>query len=168
MGRAKNIQDCYDLLGISKKSSSKQVKDAYKHLARQLHPDMVPPADRNLAEVDFKRLSDAYTRVRQDQLGPSYWSPALHRSGSRHYPAMSPRPHLPNSALPLRWALFLSIPAVAFALHVSTALHEHQDLIAESTGRRNGLLNPPTNPFLSKDRLSKTISSPIYQMLFNK
>jgi molecular chaperone DnaJ len=48
----------YDLLGISKGASDKDIKQAYRRLARKYHPD-VNPGDKN-AEAKFKEINAAY------------------------------------------------------------------------------------------------------------
>jgi len=50
--------DYYQTLGISKSSDEKEIKSAYRKLARQYHPD-VNPGDA-AAEETFKRLGEAY------------------------------------------------------------------------------------------------------------
>ena len=51
-------QDYYDLLGISKKAQVKEVRQAYRKLARKYHPDL-NPGDK-AAEEKFKQIQEAY------------------------------------------------------------------------------------------------------------
>lgn len=67
-------RDYYEVLGVSKTASEQEVKQAYRKLARQNHPD-VNPGDKE-AEDRFKEateaydvLSDADKRARYDQFG---------------------------------------------------------------------------------------------------
>jgi molecular chaperone DnaJ len=66
--------DLYQILGVSKKAASEEIKKAYKKLARKYHPDL-NPGDKK-AEEQFKKLTAAYTilsdpqkRAQYDQFG---------------------------------------------------------------------------------------------------
>ena len=67
-------RDYYDTLGVGRTSDHKQIRQAYRKLARKLHPD-VNPGDKN-AEARFKEvnaayevLSDAEKRKKYDRYG---------------------------------------------------------------------------------------------------
>jgi molecular chaperone DnaJ len=51
-------KDYYDLLGIKKDAGEKEIKQAYRRMARKYHPD-VNPGDKN-AESKFKEINGAY------------------------------------------------------------------------------------------------------------
>jgi molecular chaperone DnaJ len=67
-------QDYYELLGVGRKASAKDIRAAFRKLARKYHPDL-NPGDKS-AEEKFKQLQEAYdvlsdTKKRQmyDQYG---------------------------------------------------------------------------------------------------
>jgi curved DNA-binding protein len=51
-------KDYYKILGVSRSASEREVKQAYRKLARQHHPD-VNPGDKS-AEEKFKQINEAY------------------------------------------------------------------------------------------------------------
>ncbi len=70
-------KDYYKILGVSRSASDKDIKSAYRKLARQYHPD-VNPGDKQ-AEEKFKEIGEAYEvlsnaekRRRYDQFGANW------------------------------------------------------------------------------------------------
>jgi curved DNA-binding protein CbpA len=49
--------DYYKVLGVSKNATDKEIKKAYKKLARKYHPDLNP--DNKVAEEKFKKINEA-------------------------------------------------------------------------------------------------------------
>src|SRR6266702_1582398 len=51
-------RDYYQVLGVPRTASDKEIRDAYRKLARKYHPD-VNPNDKS-GEARFKEVSEAY------------------------------------------------------------------------------------------------------------
>src|SRR5262244_2864634 len=73
-----DFKDYYSTLGVAKTATEKEIKQAFRKLARKYHPD-VNPGDKS-AEAKFKEINEAYEvlsdpdkRLRYDTLGPN-WS----------------------------------------------------------------------------------------------
>jgi curved DNA-binding protein len=70
-------KDYYQILGVDKKATNKEIKSAFRKLARQHHPDTNP--DDPQAEARFKEINEAYEvlsdpekRTKYDQLGTDW------------------------------------------------------------------------------------------------
>ena len=89
-----DYKDYYKILGVSKSANDKDIKAAYRKLARKWHPD-VNPQNRAEAERKFKEineanevLSDAEKRKKYDELGANWqqyeqWQRAGGQQGQR-------------------------------------------------------------------------------------
>jgi curved DNA-binding protein len=72
-----DFKDYYATLGVNKSSTEKEIKQAYRKMARKHHPD-VNPGDKN-AESKFKEINEAYEvlgdpekRKKYDELGSNW------------------------------------------------------------------------------------------------
>src|SRR3954462_486855 len=72
-----DFKDYYSTLGVAKTATEKEVKQAYRKLARKFHPD-VTPGDAS-AEGKFKEINEAYEvlgdpekRKKYDELGANW------------------------------------------------------------------------------------------------
>ena len=76
------MADYYDILGVSRSADDKEIRQAYRRLARQHHPD-VNPGDAAAAErfktinAAYEVLSDADNRTKYDRYGDR-WEQAEH------------------------------------------------------------------------------------------
>src|SRR5258706_13011541 len=71
------FKDYYSTLGVAKTAAEKEIKQAYRKLARKHHPD-VNPNDKS-AEAKFKAINEAYEvlgdpakRKKYDELGSNW------------------------------------------------------------------------------------------------
>jgi molecular chaperone DnaJ len=62
-------RDYYDVLGVQRNASKDEIKDAYRKLAMQYHPDRNKSPD---AEEKFKEISEAYAVLSDDEKKQQY------------------------------------------------------------------------------------------------
>ena len=62
-------RDYYEVLGVDKSADEKTIKNAYRKLARQYHPDVCDEPD---AEEKFKEISEAYAVLSDDDKRQRY------------------------------------------------------------------------------------------------
>lgn len=62
-------RDYYEVLGVDKNASKKEIKRAFLNLARKLHPDVSDDPD---AEEKFKEVNEAYSVLYDDQKRQNY------------------------------------------------------------------------------------------------
>ncbi|MBV9027181.1 MAG: DnaJ domain-containing protein [Candidatus Eremiobacteraeota bacterium] len=84
-------KDYYAILGVSKNAPEKDIKSAYRRLARKWHPDANPKNPKE-AEEKFKEISEAYEvlgdpekRKKYDVLGPNWQQAAQQAEQQRRY-----------------------------------------------------------------------------------
>ena len=56
----KGFKDYFKILGISRNATDKEIKSAFRKLARQFHPDLHPNDDE--AESEFKEINELTQR----------------------------------------------------------------------------------------------------------
>ncbi len=86
-----NFKDYYSILGVPKSAAEKDIKSAYRKLARKWHPDANPKNTKE-AEEKFKEISEAYEvlgdpekRKKYDVLGPNWQQAAQQAEQQRRY-----------------------------------------------------------------------------------
>ena len=86
------VKDYYSILGVNKNASQREIKQAYRRLARKHHPD-VNPGDKS-AEAKFKEINEAYEvlsdkekRRKYDQYGDQWqYADQFARAGGQQTP----------------------------------------------------------------------------------
>jgi DnaJ-class molecular chaperone len=63
-------RDLYTVLGVSKSASDKEIRQAYRRLAREHHPDLNP--NDKAAEMRFREISEAYEVLSDKQKRAQY------------------------------------------------------------------------------------------------
>ncbi len=76
---ANTTRDFYSILGVSKTTDQKDIKKAYRRLARKYHPDLHPGDKKAAMEKKFQELNEAYevlgdeeTRKKYDRYGENW------------------------------------------------------------------------------------------------
>ena len=76
---AVSYQDYYEILGVPRDASAKDIKAAYRKLARKWHPDLHAGEKKAEAEEKIKRINEAYEvlkdsekRAKYDKLGKNW------------------------------------------------------------------------------------------------
>src|ERR1700736_141771 len=86
-----NYKDYYSILGVPKGAPEKDIKSAYRKLARKWHPDQNPD-NQHAAEEKFKDIQEAYAvlgdpekRKKYDVLGSDWQNAAREAERQRSY-----------------------------------------------------------------------------------
>ena len=73
------FQDYYEILGVKREAADKEIKSAYRKLARKWHPDLHTGKQKAEAEEKFKKINEAYEvlsdpekRSKYDRLGSNW------------------------------------------------------------------------------------------------
>jgi DnaJ-class molecular chaperone len=84
-------RDYYDILGVPKTVDPKELKKAYRRLARQYHPDLHPGEKKAEMEKKFKELNEAYevlgdegNRKKFDQYGMNWKEAEAYERARQH------------------------------------------------------------------------------------
>ncbi len=90
-------KDYYAVLGVGKTATQKEIKQAFRRLARQYHPDVNP--NNKEAEARFKEINEAYEvlsdpekRKRYDELGADWQQYEQYQQYARSRPGAGAEP----------------------------------------------------------------------------
>ena len=66
----KNIQNAYEILGVTKASSEEKIKQAYRKMIKKYHPDKLTGVSEDvikMAKNKFQSVKDAYDSIRKER-----------------------------------------------------------------------------------------------------
>jgi DnaJ-class molecular chaperone len=127
-----NYKDYYEVLGVPKNAAGKDIKSAYRKLARKWHPDQ-NPTNQKESEEKFKEISEAYEvlgdtekRRKYDALGSDWSRAAQQAEAQRQYRSQAAGPDASSA----RGATFSNASGDA------SGFSDFFDLFFSGTGRR--------------------------------
>ncbi|GIL63490.1 hypothetical protein Vafri_17539 [Volvox africanus] len=65
-------KDYYKILGVDKSAGDREIKKAYRDLAKKYHPDKVSAEERTAAEAQFREIAEAYEVLTDEQKRTAY------------------------------------------------------------------------------------------------
>ena len=69
---AVSYQNYYETLGVKRDATDKEIKAAYRKLARKWHPDLFTGKKKDEAEEKFKQINEAYEVLKDDEKRAKY------------------------------------------------------------------------------------------------
>ena len=67
---SEGFKDYFKILGVSRNATDKEIKSAFRKLARKFHPDLNPHNES--AELEFKEINEAYEILSDEDKKKSY------------------------------------------------------------------------------------------------
>lgn len=114
-----DTDDPYAVLGVSRDASQREIRDAYRALARDLHPDKAPAVDRERASQQMARVNAAWARVSSTHKRREFDSEGASRRPERetYHPHVEPRSMSSGPArFPWRAAVFFIVVGIVAVL----------------------------------------------------
>jgi DnaJ-class molecular chaperone len=66
------MSNFYEILQVDKTASASEIKSSYKKLALKYHPDKCKPEEREQNEIEFKKITNAYETLSDEQKRREY------------------------------------------------------------------------------------------------
>ncbi|KAK3284402.1 hypothetical protein CYMTET_7950 [Cymbomonas tetramitiformis] len=144
-------REAHARLGIPYGATKDEVKLAFRKLAKQYHPDVLPldatPSQRAEAEACFKTITDAYSRLAGGSTSQAHTSYASRNSHHGGWQQATHGMHKNARGIDPRFFVFLfGAPFAATTLWVTLGHQKRLDI----SGRAQGIMEPPVNPFLEQ------------------
>jgi curved DNA-binding protein CbpA len=149
-------QTHYDVLDVSRESTSEQMKLKYYDLARRYHPDRFRRAEATLVrrlESAFARVTQAYDTLRDDRLRANYNAKLEARQKAQQLAESAPKPTAPDPAQPT--ATTDSSPEAQVVLAERAEQHFKEGYAALQSGQKKvalGLFGSAANAFPKEAR----------------
>lgn len=67
-----HMVDYYALLGVGREASESEIRERFRSLAREAHPDLAPPAHKASAEARFQELTEALNVLCSEERRQAY------------------------------------------------------------------------------------------------
>ena len=122
MNQAATI-DLYALLGVARDASAREIRRAYRRLARQHHPDLNPQPG---GPERFGRLANAYEVLNDPARRADYDRSLFSPASTARSPRIPTRPAAPSVVGTLRGILELSPAEARQATRNGLVLHDDQ------------------------------------------
>ena len=142
-----NYKDYYKVLGVPKTAAEKDVKSAYRKLARKWHPD-TNPTNQKVAEERFKEISEAYEvlgdaekRKKYDALGTDWANAAQQAEAQQRYRSQAGTGTSPDPYAGAQFSNGTAGPG---------GFSDFFDLFFSGVGRRGGTATAPRSPYAER------------------
>lgn len=107
--------DPYEVLGVARDASQREIRDAYRALARNMHPDLAPPGERERASRRMADINEAWEQISTAQRRRDHATRSARTvtDTSAVYAHVEPRQHGVGPAkFPWRAAIFFIVVGI--------------------------------------------------------
>jgi curved DNA-binding protein CbpA len=105
------LESYYDILGVEKTASKREIKSAYRKLARKFHPDKNPESEKEEMEAKFIALANAYEVLSDEEKREQYDNGEYDdgNQGFRNFEEAFNRHGMGVEDTPLNWMIVFSM-----------------------------------------------------------